>query len=161
MCQHQLHDLSRHLMQSKSNLGTYGATGAPHMGHVLQVPPGPPKRTVTLAPVTTLDTTQARGISRGAMRPLPSYYSTSQQSASHGAGSSLSKTSGISSALSAAPPFGAPSRPLSATRFRQDAQSAVGTDQRTPASGYSSSHIGAASHLSGPVAPAGGRAAVL
>jgi hypothetical protein len=137
-------------MQSKSIHGVNGATSAVQLSHILPIPPGPlPKR--TLAPVTSFDTNQVRGLSRGAVRPLPSYYVLPQQSGSYNLDSNLNKSSIGSSPAPGLPPsvhLSTSSRPTSAIRARQDAHTAVGVDQRIPAGGYSSSSsVISSSHL--------------
>ena len=119
------------------NLG-YGnrTTSVPSASNALPIPAGRPPQRI-LAPVTTLDTNQARSGSRSAVRPLPSYYQTGNQ----GASSSLARTYGASSSA-AVPPQAATSqsasRPLSATRPHQHTEAFLGMDQRAPASAYAS-----------------------
>lgn len=102
-----------------------------------------------LAPVAMLDTNQVRGISRGALRPLPASLGTSHHGATQDTGTGLARTYSGSSSVAANPQAFSSitaNRAPSATRRLQDFQAVVGTDQRAPASAYSSPHNTTMSH---------------
>jgi hypothetical protein len=133
-------------MLSKSGYNN-GATSVAAAGNAPPPPRVPHSR--MLAPVAMLDTNQVRGISRGALRPLPASLGTSHHGAMQDTGTSLARTYSGSSSVAVHPQaFSSISanRAPSATRRLQDLQAAVGTDQRAPASAYSSPHNTAMSH---------------
>lgn len=115
-----------HMQRQSEN--SYRFASASSTNHALPIPPGRPPQRI-LAPVTTLDTNQARAASRPALSSHLNAYNP-------GPGSSPSRT--YSSSPSQAVHPKAEHRPLSAARQRQYAHDISGMDQRAPASAYSS-----------------------
>jgi hypothetical protein len=115
-----------HMQRQSDNSHRFASASSTN--HALPIPPGRPPQRI-LAPVTTLDTNQARAASRPA---LPSHLNVYNP----GPSSSPSRTYNSSPSQAVHPKT--ENRPLSAARQRQDAHDISGMDQRAPASAYSS-----------------------